>query len=107
MDLIDKKFEKLKDQIYKLGIKPVQFRNMVENNALIEWSPEVGLAMGTRFCSWMVAEDDAENNDDVTEDGKSVQRGKSAASFTSMQLQRYPSDDEKKLPTFGLTREES
>jgi hypothetical protein len=23
MDLIDKKFEKLKDQIYKLGIKPI------------------------------------------------------------------------------------
>jgi hypothetical protein len=30
MDLIDQKFERLKDQIYKLGISPVQFRNMVE-----------------------------------------------------------------------------
>lgn len=30
MEIIDQKFEKLKDQIYKLGISPVQFKNMVE-----------------------------------------------------------------------------
>lgn len=30
MDIIDQKFEKLKDSIYKLGIQPSQFRNMVE-----------------------------------------------------------------------------
>lgn len=30
MDIIDQKFEKLKDSIYKLGISPMQFRNMVE-----------------------------------------------------------------------------
>ena len=30
MDLVDQKFEKLKDHIYKLGIQPMQFRNMVE-----------------------------------------------------------------------------
>lgn len=30
MDLIDKKFEKLKENIYKLGFKPVQFKEMVE-----------------------------------------------------------------------------
>lgn len=30
MDLVDKKFEKLKDSVYKLGITPMQFRNMVE-----------------------------------------------------------------------------
>ena len=32
MDIIDKKFEKLKDQLYKLGIRPIQFRSMVENH---------------------------------------------------------------------------
>lgn len=31
MDLIDQKFEHLKDHIYKLGISPQQFRNMVED----------------------------------------------------------------------------
>ena len=30
MDMIDQRFEKLKDKLYKLGIKPQQFRNMVE-----------------------------------------------------------------------------
>ena len=30
MDIIDQKFEKLKESIYKLGISPTQFRNMVE-----------------------------------------------------------------------------
>ena len=64
MDLIDRKFERLKDQVYKLGIKPIQFRNMVENHALIEWSPEVALAMGSRFMSWIVEEDEKEYEDD-------------------------------------------
>ena len=31
MDLIDKKFEKLKENIYKLGILPMQYREMVES----------------------------------------------------------------------------
>lgn len=83
MDLIDRKFEKLKDQVYKLGIKPVQFRNMVENHALIEWSPEVALAMGTRFMSWVVEEDENEYVDD--EDGKSAVPRKNS-SFNSLQL---------------------
>lgn len=30
MDMIDQRFEKLKDKLYKLGIKPQQFRNMCE-----------------------------------------------------------------------------
>jgi len=54
MDLIDQKFEKLKDSIYKLGIKPIQFRNMVESQQLFEWNPEVALAQSVRFCSWIV-----------------------------------------------------
>lgn len=69
MDLIDQKFEKLKDSIYKLGIQPAQFRNMVEGQALFEWSSEVALSLSMRFCSWVVQEDAAE--DDVTVDGKS------------------------------------
>lgn len=72
MDLIDKKFDKLKDRIYKLGIKPVQFRSMVENHTLIEWSPEICLALSSRFCSWIVQEED--ENFDETEDAKSVIR---------------------------------
>ena len=70
MDLIDQKFEKLKDQIYKLGVAPTQFRNMVEGKALFEWSPQVAIAMGTRFCSWVVAEEDEDV--DGTEDNMSV-----------------------------------
>lgn len=31
MDLVDKKFEKLKSNLYKLGIKPFQFKAMVES----------------------------------------------------------------------------
>ncbi len=72
MDIIDQKFEKLKDSVYKLGISPMQFRNMVEGQALYEWSPEVALALSTRFCSWVVAEEDAEYNADETEDSKSI-----------------------------------
>lgn len=30
IECVDGKFDRLKDQIYKLGIKPDQFRNMVE-----------------------------------------------------------------------------
>lgn len=70
MDLIDQKFEKLKDTIYKLGIQPAQFRNMVEGQALFEWSSEVALSLSMRFCSWVVQED-AAGEDDVTVDGKS------------------------------------
>ena len=61
MDLIDQKFEKLKDQIYRLRISPIEFRNMVEGHALFEWSSEVALALSTKFCSWVVAEDDMES----------------------------------------------
>jgi hypothetical protein len=31
MDMIDQRFEKLKDKVYKLGISIRQFRNMVED----------------------------------------------------------------------------
>lgn len=72
MDLIDQKFEKLKDSVYKLGITPHQFRNMVEGQALYEWSPEVALSLSTRFCSWVVAETDAEHNVEETEESKSL-----------------------------------
>jgi len=71
MDIIDQKFEKLKDSVYKLGISPQQFRNMVEGQSLFEWSPEVALALSTRFCSWVVAETDAEHNAEETEESKS------------------------------------
>lgn len=33
---------------------------MVEGQALIEWSPEIGLALSQRFCSWVVPEMDDE-----------------------------------------------
>ena len=46
---------------------------MVENNTLIEWSPEICLALSSRFCSWIVQEED--ENFDPTEDSKSVARG--------------------------------
>lgn len=76
MDLIDKKFEKLKDGIYKLGIAPIQFRDMVESNSLYEWSNEVAIALSTRFCSQVIAEDENEsqltsnrNDDDSGSDG--------------------------------------
>jgi hypothetical protein len=31
IDIIDKKFDKLKDSIYRLGIQPAQFKEMVES----------------------------------------------------------------------------
>ena len=71
MDLIDQKFDKLKETVYKLGITPHQFRNMVEGQALYEWSPEVALSLSTRFCSWVVAETAEEHNVEETEDSKS------------------------------------
>ncbi len=43
---------------------------MVEGKALFEWSPEVAIAMGTRFCSWVVAEEDEDA--DPTEDAMSM-----------------------------------
>ena len=45
---------------------------MVEGKALYEWSPEVAIALSTRFCSWVVAEEDAEHNLEETEESKSV-----------------------------------
>ncbi len=66
MDMIDQRFEKLKDKIYKLGISPVQFRNMVEEQALFEWSPEVALALSVRFCEWVVPEDAEEDRKSET-----------------------------------------
>ena len=71
MDLIDQKFDKLKETVYKLGITPHQFRNMVEGQALYEWSPEVALSLSTRFCSWVVAETDAEHNVEDSLDSRS------------------------------------
>lgn len=68
MDLIDQKFEKLKNQIYKLGFEPQQFRTMVEQQALFEWSPEVALSLGAKFCAWVVPEcaDEEEEDDKQT-----------------------------------------
>lgn len=63
MDLIDKKFDKLKSSLYKLGIKPKQFKEMVESQSLFEWSPEVAIALGLRFCSQVIQEDDNEDLD--------------------------------------------
>lgn len=57
MDIIDRKFDKFKDNIYKLGFKPMQFREMVESQALFEWSCETAIALSMRFCSWVVQED--------------------------------------------------
>ena len=45
---------------------------MVEGQALYEWSPEVALALSTRFCSWVVAETDAEHNLEETEESRSI-----------------------------------
>jgi|LauGreDrversion4_2_1035121.scaffolds.fasta_scaffold264060_3 hypothetical protein len=67
MDLIDKKFESLKDHIYKLGIQPAQFRRMVEDHALFEWSTEVALNLGINYCDWVLAEnpdEDLESSDE-------------------------------------------
>ena len=85
MDIIDQKFEKLKDSVYKLGISPIQFRNMVEGQALYEWSPEVAIALSTRFCSWVVAEEDAENMDE-TEESKSLLKGRRRSRLDSQLL---------------------
>ena len=71
--------------MYKLGIQPVQFRNMVEGQALYEWSPEVCLALSARYCSWIVAETDAEHQLDDTEESKSQLRKQSR--FDSMRMQ--------------------
>lgn len=62
MDIVDKKFDKLKESVYKLGIKPMQFREMVESSTLFEWSSQVALAMSIKFCSMVIAEDDDEDN---------------------------------------------
>jgi hypothetical protein len=43
---------------------------MVEGQALFEWSSEVALSLSMRFCSWVVTED-AAGEDDATVDGKS------------------------------------
>ena len=45
---------------------------MVEGQALYEWSPEAALSLSSRFCSWVVAETDAEHNVDETEESKSL-----------------------------------
>lgn len=37
---------------------------MVEGQALIEWSPEIGLSLSQRFCSWVVPEMDSEYMDE-------------------------------------------
>ena len=86
MEIIDEKFEKLKDSVYKLGIQPIQFRNMVEGQALFEWSPEVALALSTRFCSWVVAEEDAEHNLEESEESKSLLLGGRARSRVGSQM---------------------
>ena len=47
---------------------------MVEGQSLYEWSPEVALALSTRFCSWVVAETNEEHADE-TEESRSRIRG--------------------------------
>ena len=88
MDIIDQKFEKLKDSIYKLGISPMQFRNMVEGQALFEWSPEVAVALGVRFCSWVVAEE-VDNEDAVTVNDAADNDGYRSNSILQTDFSKY------------------
>lgn len=55
----------MKSKLYKLGIKPDQFRKMVESKALFEWSPEIALALGQTLCNWFVIEELEELEDSV------------------------------------------
>jgi hypothetical protein len=88
MDIIDQKFEKLKDSIYKLGISPIQFRNMVEGQALFEWSSEVAVALGVRFCSWVVAEE-VDNEDMVTVNDGGDNEGYRSESILKTDFSQY------------------
>jgi hypothetical protein len=88
MDIIDQKFEKLKDSIYKLGISPMQFRNMVEGQALFEWSAEVAVALGIRFCSWVVAEE-VDNEDIITVDDRGDNEGYRSESILQADFGKY------------------
>ena len=38
---------------------------MVEQRALFEWSPEVALSLGQKYCNWIVIEDESEYKDSV------------------------------------------
>ena len=58
---------------------------MVEGQALYEWSPEVAIALSTRFCSWVVAEEDAENMEE-TEESKSLLKGRRRSRLDSQVL---------------------
>jgi len=84
----------LKDNIYKLGISPMQFRNMVEGQALFEWSPEVAVALGVRFCSWIVAED-VVNEDMVTVIEKDDNEGYRSESILREDFSKYESEGDK------------
>lgn len=64
MDLVDLKFEKLKDKVKRLGIKPQDFRKMVESKSLFEWNSEVALDVFMRQCEWVVREDQEEEDQD-------------------------------------------
>ena len=66
MDIIDQKFEILKERIYKLGIEPMQFKAMVESNSLFEWSSEVALSLSSKFCNWVVEEEPFAEDDTTT-----------------------------------------
>ena len=50
----------------------MQFRNMVESKTLVEWSPEAALALSTRFCSWVVAETNEEDNMSELDESRSM-----------------------------------
>ena len=41
---------------------------MVEEQALFEWSPEVALNLGVKFCSWVVPEDANEDLESVCDE---------------------------------------
>lgn len=50
---------------------------------MYEWSPEVALGLSTRFCSWVVAETDAEHNAEETEESKSLLLDRGRSRFDS------------------------
>lgn len=50
---------------------------MVEQQALFEWSPEVALNLGIKFCSWVVPEDANEDLESVCGEEPPISRSES------------------------------
>ena len=63
------KFLALKTAVFKLGIQQDQFKSMIEEKALFEWSTDVALGIAQKFCSWIVPEDRDEDNCDTVIEG--------------------------------------